>query len=276
MDYREKIVHVDNGLPLAIYHISPGMLRYQMQPHWHPEIEIIAIHQGSFELHLNDTVFDLSEGSVALMEGGSLHSGEPQDCTYTCILVNPDLLMKSGDSAMDFFRQLKSGTIRIFPNLSDYSDEFYRICSEMAYVKQKGGDGYPYYIKSLIFRFWGVLSEKHLFSFEKTPNLTSDRLNRMKNVISFIEEHYQASISLSELAELANLSSNHFCQKFKQLTGLSPISYLLHYRLEKARYALETTDLTVTEIALSCGFNDVSHFIFLFRKQYGKTPKQIR
>ena len=72
------------------------------------------------------------------------------------------------------------------------------------------------------------------------------------------------------------MSPNYFCRYFRRLTGQTPIDYLITYRLESSCYALRTTDLTVTDIAFSCGFNDVSHFVKMFRKMYGMTPKSYR
>ena len=72
------------------------------------------------------------------------------------------------------------------------------------------------------------------------------------------------------------MTPNHFCRCFKAATGLTPFSYLTRYRLSKAQYALRSTDLPVTGVALDCGFNDVSHFIRLFRESCGMTPLQFR
>ena len=57
MDYREKIVHGDEGLPFAVYSVTPSHVRYHMELHWHPEHEILFVQDGTFSLRLNDTVY---------------------------------------------------------------------------------------------------------------------------------------------------------------------------------------------------------------------------
>ena len=64
MDYREKIVHGDEGLPFAVYSVTPSHARYHMELHWHPEHEILFVQDGTFSLRLNDTVYLLHPGDV--------------------------------------------------------------------------------------------------------------------------------------------------------------------------------------------------------------------
>ena len=78
------------------------------------------------------------------------------------------------------------------------------------------------------------------------------------------------------LATLAHMTPNHFCRTFRRYTGQTPFAYITGFRLRKAQYALRTTDMSVTEIALYAGFGDVSHFIRVFRETYGHTPKVYR
>lgn len=60
------------------------------------------------------------------------------------------------------------------------------------------------------------------------------------------------------------------------MTHRTPIEYLNYYRLERASYLLTSTDLPVTQVAMDCGFNDLSYFIRSFKKYRGITPKKYR
>jgi len=62
---------------------------------------------------------------------------------------------------------------------------------------------------------------------------------------------------------------------FRSLTGRTPIDYLNYYRIECASEMLSTKDITIREVAISCGFNDESYFIKTFNKYKGITPKQF-
>ena len=98
----------------------------------------------------------------------------------------------------------------------------------------------------------------------------------MKLVLQHIRRSYHREISLLELAALADMSPNYFCRYFRKMTGQTPIEYLITYRLESACLALRSSDMSVTDVAFACGFNDVSHFIKTFRKVYQITPKAYR
>lgn len=276
MDYREKIVHGDEGLPFAVYSVTPSHVRYHMELHWHPEHEILFVQDGTFSLRLNDTVYLLHPGDVVLICGGTIHSGEPEACIYTCFLVNSGLMMKKEDACMDFFRRTENGSLQILPRLSDHSPVFATLCRQMCEVYRAGGEAYPFQIKGLIFEFWGQIAEQKLYTEALPSHDSAVNAGRMKTVIRYMEERYNTRIRLSELAALVDLTPNHFCRSFREITGYTPLAYLNRHRLARARYALATSELSVTEIALDCGFNDVSHFIRCFRLLYGTTPKQFR
>lgn len=277
MDYREKIVHGDEGLPVAVYEIHPDHLRYRMNLHWHPEHEILHVRKGSIRIRLNETVFMLHAGDVLFIPGGTIHSGEPTDCRYTCILTNLSLLMKKSDACTPVAERISCGSIRIEPMLGRIDPRFSSLCEEMLAIYHAHTEGYPFMIKGLIHLFFGRVLELGCYTeqnAEKSDSGTSS--GKMKSVIGYIQGHYESRLRLETLAAQVNLSPNHFCRSFKEVTGYTPFEYIQQYRLIKAQYALKSTEMTVTEIAMDCGFNDASHFIRQFREAYGITPKQFR
>lgn len=92
----------------------------------------------------------------------------------------------------------------------------------------------------------------------------------------FIDENCTQPINLHTLAEISGYSDDHFRHLFKEQTGLSPLNYILHKRLAKARQRLLHTDASVSVIGLDCGFSTTSQFIELFKRVHGKTPLQYR
>lgn len=90
--------------------------------------------------------------------------------------------------------------------------------------------------------------------------------------MTFIEQHYTEPITLPELAESVHMSPKYFCRFFRHMTRRTPIDYLNYYRVECACQELLTTEKSVTEVALDCGFNDISYFIKTFRRHKGVSP----
>jgi AraC-like DNA-binding protein len=92
----------------------------------------------------------------------------------------------------------------------------------------------------------------------------------------FIWENYTRKISLQEIASAAGLSAPYFSTIFKEEMGENLSSYLNRLRVEKAEHLLIETDLTLNEIASSCGFEDQSWFSKIFKSYAGISPGKYR
>ena len=95
-------------------------------------------------------------------------------------------------------------------------------------------------------------------------------------VISYMKSEDFAGLSSSEYAEMAGLSEYHFIRKFKKMTGMSPTKYKSKLLAEKAGELLRSTDMNITEIAYSLGFDDSLYFSRFFKKNTGVSPKKYR
>ena len=96
----------------------------------------------------------------------------------------------------------------------------------------------------------------------------------MRTVIAFMNANIQRQLSVRELARSVNLSTSHLRRLFKSETGKPVTTYLKNLRLEHSRDLLETTFLSVKEIAASVG-QSPNHFITDFKKLHGVTPSQF-
>ena len=102
----------------------------------------------------------------------------------------------------------------------------------------------------------------------------------MKAKISFLRklilDDPQRDWKVNDLAQAIDISPAHLQKLFKTETGIPPIRFIKHTRLEKAKEILETTFLRVQQIAFQVGITDQSYFIREFKKKYGVTPNQYR
>lgn len=99
---------------------------------------------------------------------------------------------------------------------------------------------------------------------------------QLRQVSDYIQGHLGENLSLYELANELRMSQYYFCHLFKRSTGISPHQYLIRQRVERAKHLLKQPDLTITFIAMECGFASPSHLARCFRKCTGMTPKQFR
>ena len=98
----------------------------------------------------------------------------------------------------------------------------------------------------------------------------------IKKAIGYIQDNYKEKIYIRDLADLIGMNEQYFCRFFKKAIGRSPIEYVNEYRIKKARHYLEETDLTVMEICLECGYNNLGNFLREFRTDTDTTPLQYR
>jgi AraC-like DNA-binding protein len=99
---------------------------------------------------------------------------------------------------------------------------------------------------------------------------------RVEKIIQMMREDVRGELSLSEFAQSVNLSVWRLCHIFKSDVGMPPIRYLRLLRMERAKDLLESSFLSVKEIAYQVGLNDESHFVRDFKSTYGFSPALYR
>ena len=98
----------------------------------------------------------------------------------------------------------------------------------------------------------------------------------LKRVLDRIEQSFQSEISLASLAEEAGYSRGHFIKMFRTSMGMTPHTYLLKRRTDHARSLLKRREISIIEVAASCGFSSQAHLTQVFRKHVGVTPGDYR
>ena len=98
---------------------------------------------------------------------------------------------------------------------------------------------------------------------------------RVEKIIEMMREDVRGELSLTEFAQSVNLSVWRLCHIFKSDVGMPPIRYLRLLRMERAKGLLESSFLSVKEIAFQVGLNDESHFVRDFKSTYGFSPASI-
>lgn len=93
---------------------------------------------------------------------------------------------------------------------------------------------------------------------------------------SYIENHFNEDISVTELAEYSHYSVRHFIRMFSKTYHAAPLEYIINLRVNHACAMLKNTNLTMAEIASHCGFDDSNYFSRIFRKRMGCSPTEYR
>ncbi len=103
----------------------------------------------------------------------------------------------------------------------------------------------------------------------------TEHAKKLKEVLSYIDAHYMEELTISGLAGICFFSEYYFMRFFKKYMGMSCVQYIKNVRLERAADQFENGETNTLEVALACGFSNLSYFHREFKKKYGMTPKRF-
>lgn len=276
MNYSELYENKKRGtfdFPIELYYVDASSPRYQMPLHWHFEYELILIMQGHFYLSVDGKDYQMSAGDCAWIGDGVVHGGIPNDCIYECVVFDLGTLLHDtpvcARSAAEFMAD-ERGCTGVFKKGSRQAELADMLFDSM----EREQKGYEWTTVGLMWQLMGSLIGLKTTS-DSVPKKRR-QIIRLKNVLAYIRDNYENTVTLQELAEVADMAPRYFCRAFSSMTGKTPIEYLNYYRIEQAGERLLLTDDSVTEIALSCGFNDMSYFSKTFAKYKGVCPTAFR
>ena len=282
---REKIQHGTLDFPAAYYYIDPSHPHYCMPIHWHKEWELIRIRSGNVVLHADNREFTAREGDIFLFHDSMLHGSlPPEDVRYDCFVFDLQGLFRSSERIHKALRPIYH--LDVLPNVyypRETNADLFPLVDELMDIHYQGylsSAPSPYLelvtLSCLGHIFARILQNGHYYTKLKDPAGSSHRIVRIKSVLEFIEQNYHTELTLDTLAKTAGMNPRYLCRIFKETTTLSPIDYVINYRIEQACRLLSTTKLSVIDIALECGFNDCSYFIRAFKQRKKVSPHQYR
>ncbi len=277
LDLHENKKHGTTDFPFEYHHIDRHHPRYVMDYHWHEEYELIRALRGTLNMKINEDAYELRPGELILIPGGALHSGEPDNCIYECLVFDLTVFVNETGIISDWFRRIVS---RSFCPEIFYDTEKKEIikAAGMVFDAMAGeGTGYKLAAAGGISMLFGTIISSGLYQSGKAvPTRESRRIRLIKKVLDYIDSNYSSELTLEQLSEVAVMNPKYFCRFFRKITNRTPMDYLNYKRIEHACYELSHTGCSVTEVAYRCGFNDLSYFIRIFRKYKGVTPGKYR
>lgn len=109
-----------------------------------------------------------------------------------------------------------------------------------------------------------------------SPETNFSNINRLAHVAQYINKHLNRSLQIRELADQACMSEPNFYRTFKNTFGMTPVDYINQQRIALASKLLRTTNRCLADVSLECGFNNLTYFMKLFRREIGLSPAQYR
>ena len=235
---------------------------YTFAAHWHEHTEIHYLLEGEGLLRYGDGSLEIAAGDCVVINGNELHQGGGGRATYFCLILSPTYF--------------ENNHVILEKSITDdfVRDTVKRIASLC--LEEKAADllelkGLAYLLASHLVRCYALKTlDETVYSSE------IKKRNKINRAITYINENYGTHLTTKELAEMVHLSEGYFCQLFREVTGRSAIDYLNRLRMDKAEQILVQTDVTVSEAAYCCGFEDANYFSRIFKKRTGYSPLKYR
>ena len=250
--------------------------------HWHPEIEITYVQKGTMCYKVNHMVYHLKEGDIVFNNSGALHSGtmeNQKDCAYIPVTFDSRLIY-------GFFQSTVNSKY-VDPVIQDsmlpaicidqsepWHKPFRKYLLRIIDLDEKKPDFYELDITICLQSMWRLLLE-HITYEPQASRENSLEYDRIKKILSYIEENYQNKITLNDIAGHIHLCESECTRLFKRHMNTTLFAFLQEYRIERSLEFLQD-DQPVSAVADKAGFSDPNYYSKVFAKIKGCSPREYR
>ena len=277
----EGFLYVSTEFPLRVFANPdeyPGSANYPW--HWHNEIEITMVAEGSMEYCLPSGSCTLARGDIIFVNSNVLHMTKfRQDETFLQkgVLFSHQLVSGPSGSLINtkFVKPVLSNRTAghmVFGRDTPQGRTIRGHLEKLFALMEELPEGYEIEARNILSAVWLIVYKELP---EDNVSLNAD-FERMKYMMDYINKHYSEKISLKEIASAAHLSDRECNRTFRRVMDLTPFAYLGEMRIDQARELLRTTERPITEIAAAVGFSSSAYFAAVFRKSTGKTPTEYK
>ena len=251
--------------------------------HWHEEIEVLYVERGSIQLSTPGSALLLECGDGAIISSNVLHSAHTESyCELHSIVFRKDILT-GGDDTIFARRYIQPvldcpalRCIRLVTEADlDVLSHMYAAFQSL----RNGAVGHELMVRCYLSRMWLQFYLSHsneLVQQREHTSIAGADGERMRVMLDFIHRNYAEHIDLAQVSQEANIGPRECLRCFQRTIGISPVQYLLKYRVSEAAHLLQTTQLSVAEIAGQCGHDSPSNYTQTFKRFYAVTPKAYR
>lgn len=270
--------------------IQYGQHEDNLSLHTHADFnELTIVLNGSATHVVNDEKYQIKKGNMFVIGDNIAHGYEnPQDfkiCNIMYRLSNllhsdHDITKSAGFHALFIIEPYLKGkehplTQTKFTNRLQLSPShfeiIYAMIAEMIQEYNTQEEGWKTILYANFLDLVVKLSRAYNVDMEN-----HDVALKIALPIAYIGNHFTENISVVELAKQANMSVRHFTRIFQNVYNTSPNAYIIRHRVQHSYSLLRNSDLTIADVAYTCGFNDSTYYTRQFKKLTGITPKQYR
>ncbi len=247
--------------------------RYTMRTgnlHWHENAELIRIAKGFAKITVANSIYDMKQGDIIFVQSKQLHYFETNSdgCVVDLCMISPIFLNKWLSKLFLLSTNIPYEKIKDIPGLEQ---EINFIISVLIRESENITPLNKEILEVEILHLWCILA-RH---FSTNINLNSKKLDFLYTVLDYIDKNYSEPLSLSSVAKKCNYSPAYLSSLFSECLGIGFKKYLDQVRVAESKKLMISTDLSITSIALSCGFDNVRTFNNRFKSITEITPSEF-
>ncbi|ACT03129.1 AraC family transcriptional regulator [Paenibacillus sp. JDR-2] len=253
--------------------------KYAAACHWHPDLEFILVLDGYMNFFVNGETVLLEKGTGIFVSSKRLHYGyspDKIDCSYIVVCIHPSLLGNEQWIGKEYWEEKFGPNTEDFIVLTEHESwhkdalvSLNQLYEEMHATKRN-----PIRLLSIAMSLTANIGDR--IGEKKEPTAIDPSWFYVWKMTAFIHGHFEHKITLDDIAAAGSVSRSQCCILFGKYVEQSPNTYLMKYRIKKSCELLSETDRSISEIAISCGFQSSSYYTFVFRKELGIVPNEYR
>ncbi|MDO4648832.1 MAG: AraC family transcriptional regulator [Eubacteriales bacterium] len=274
--------HGDPAFPIACY--ADDLSIKNVPWHWHEEWEFAIVQEGCPNFFLESQHIPIRKGDGIFINGKALHAvsnNSRQPSALHSAVFHPRLIGGNTDSiywqslVQPFMTNTATRYLLLHANVDwemEILEHFSHAWEAVAYDLDDYANIARYELSA------GVRKLIAHNDFSATNSSEQELVNavRIRTMLEFIEEHYSEDLSVDVLANSIMVSPSACLRCFHRMLHTTPMQYVKQLRIKKSADLLRTTNKSAKEIAVSCGFNDISYFTRSFKEIYNQTPGNFR
>lgn len=283
--------HGEIGYPVQVYYIDlTKMYMNNIRWHWHTEVEVIILNHGAVDFLTDDKKIRLHAGQGVLINQNIIHAVHAVDgkanCSLYSMTFHPSFLFGYGNTLMSskfLVPILSSPALQtiVLDEKDPWQEKILDLVNSVIAANLTKKYGYELLCKSYLCQLWLSLLDhiapQHVSNSRQAT--TSLDESRVKQAILYIEKHYAEQITLEQLASSVHISKSECCRCFNRTLQLTPIEYLMKYRIFKAANIIQSNvhePSSMSELAFRVGFNNASYFNKVFKQFLHCTPSEYK
>lgn len=277
----ETIQHGSKEYPFHFYYDNLELFDFHcIEWHWHTEFEFVYVETGTVYFGISDKQFALSEGQGVFINSKILHRYFSQGNAIVPNFVLMPYFIAAQDSLIyqKYVLPIMASPMdyQIFSQDIPWQAQALSLMREMMAAQENASD-VELVNSYLIQKIWHILYQNtDVEHMGKKENYSASSQARLQLMMQYIHQKFAYNISLSDIADQAKVSKSTALNLFQRYLGISPVTYLINYRLQEAAKLLASTEKKVTVISKDTGFDNVDYFCKAFKKYYKLTPTKYR